>query len=354
MTLVTIDDRAVTIGIEGAGGEVSHYRPELISGGLALCHQTSGARYELQPASGRLWRCDCPAWHWRRSKDRERGCKHVAALMHLMKFLTDFRPLLEPHEEKRFMSELTGSNPELSTVMLRLAEPFVAGEVKFKPAMVSGARALALAYVDARTIQDRLDAVLGVVGWQDEYECLPDGAVVCKLRLRLGEEWITKMDVGSPSEQPDEGDRRKAAFSDALKRAAVKFGVGRYLYRLPSQWVDWDVNKRQFRQMPRLVQPQAAPVRPVPSHPVAQAKPHAAPPADGSQLEQRLAVADQKATAEGFAAAGELTGHVVDYASREGGIRDLPMAHWPAPMVAAAWQELLRRWNELRGAARTA
>jgi hypothetical protein len=41
------------------------------------------------------------------------------------------------------------------------------------------------------------------------------------------------MDVGGPSEQPDEGDRVKAAFSDALKRAAVKFGIGRYLYRLP-------------------------------------------------------------------------------------------------------------------------
>lgn len=133
-----------------------------------------------------------------------------------------------------------------------LAAPFDPREVKFKPAAVSGNRALALAYVDARVIQDRLDHVLGVSGWQDEYECLPDGSVVCRLRLRLGDEWITKMDVGGPSEQPDEGDRRKAAFSDALKRAAVKFGIGRYLYRLPSQWVDYDVQKRRFAKMPVL------------------------------------------------------------------------------------------------------
>src|SRR5262245_26201280 len=118
----------------------------------------------------------------------------------------------------------------------QLAAPFRANEVRFKPAVVSGNRALALADVDARAIQDRLDNVLGVAGWQDDYECLPDGSVVCRLRLRLGEEWITKMDVGGPSEQPDEGDRRKAAFSDALKRAAVKFGVGRYLYRLAPMW----------------------------------------------------------------------------------------------------------------------
>src|SRR6266516_3728599 len=83
----------------------------------------------------------------------------------------------------------------------RLAEPFELSEVRFKPAVVSGNRALALAYVDARAIQDRLDDVLGVAGWQDDYECLPDGSVVCRLRLRLGHEWITKMDVGGPSAQ---------------------------------------------------------------------------------------------------------------------------------------------------------
>jgi hypothetical protein len=58
--------------------------------------------------------------------------------------------------------------------------------------------------------------------------------------------------VGSPSEQPDGGDRLKAAFSDALKRAAVKFGVGRYLYRLPAQWVDYDAQKRRFARTPEM------------------------------------------------------------------------------------------------------
>src|SRR4051794_9993412 len=85
------------------------------------------------------------------------------------------------------------------TLTEQLAQPFNADEVKFKPGVISGNRALALPYVDARVIQDRLDEVLGVAGWQDEYECLPDGAVVCRLRLRLGEEWITKMDVGGQS-----------------------------------------------------------------------------------------------------------------------------------------------------------
>src|SRR5579884_4021841 len=136
--------------------------------------------------------------------------------------------------------------------MEALAAPFGAGEMRLRPGAVSGNRALALPYVGARGIQDRLDDVLGVTGWQDEYECLPEGSVVCRLRLRIGDEWITKMDVGGQSEQPDEGDRRKAAFSDALKRAAVKFGIGRYLYRLPAQWVDYDSHKRQFVRTPTL------------------------------------------------------------------------------------------------------
>jgi hypothetical protein len=115
-----------------------------------------------------------------------------------------------------------------------------------------GEWALANRYFDARAVQDRLDAVFGVDGWQDRYDLLPDGSAVCRLRCRVGERWVVKSDVGSPSEQPYEGERHKAAFSDALKRAAVKFGIGRYLYRLPRQWVDWDAQKRQCACVPTL------------------------------------------------------------------------------------------------------
>jgi hypothetical protein len=66
------------------------------------------------------------------------------------------------------------------------------------------------------------------------------------------------MDVGSESEQPDSGDRRKSAFSDALKRAAVKFGVGRFLYSFPSVWVDYDPRTR------RIVTPPVIPVELLP------------------------------------------------------------------------------------------
>jgi len=143
-------------------------------------------------------------------------------------------------------------NDDVKAIAAALARPFDPRLVKWKPSVVKGNRCLAMAYIDARTVMERLDDVLGVENWQDRYTLLPDRSVVCRLRLKLGGEWVGKSDVGNPSERPDEGDRLKAAFSDALKRAAVKFGVGRYLYRLTASWVDFDPVKKQIAHPPQL------------------------------------------------------------------------------------------------------
>jgi hypothetical protein len=124
--------------------------------------------------------------------------------------------------------------------------------VRFRPLIVKGNRALAVAFVDSRAIMHRLDSVFGIAGWQDSYVLVAGGSVVCTLRVKIDDEWIAKTDIGSPSEQPDAGDKLKAAFADSLKRAAVKLGIGRYLYRLPAQWVDYDPQTKQFKQTPAL------------------------------------------------------------------------------------------------------
>lgn len=135
-----------------------------------------------------------------------------------------------------------------------LLRPFEPSEVKWKAQTTNQdkTRALAVAFVDARVVMDRLDDAFGPDGWQDAYAPQPDGSVLCTLRCRFGGEWVSKQDVGGQSEQPDEHDKDKAAVSDALKRTAVKFGVGRYLYRLPSVWVDYDAKKRQLASTPGL------------------------------------------------------------------------------------------------------
>jgi hypothetical protein len=93
---------------------------------------------------------------------------------------------------------------------------------------------------------NRLDKVCGIAGWRDDFEVLPCGAVVCTLSLLVGGAWISKQDAGSPSEQPDEHDRVKAAFSDALKRAASKWSVGRYLRYLKPTWAPYDPIRKQI------------------------------------------------------------------------------------------------------------
>ena len=96
----------------------------------------------------------------------------------------------------------------------------------------NGDKALALAYIDARDVMDRLDAVCGPENWQDRYE-FHGARTVCYLSIRIGNEWITKADGAGDSDVEAE----KGAISDALKRAAVKWGIGRYLYSIESPWV---------------------------------------------------------------------------------------------------------------------
>jgi len=211
-----------------------------------------------------------------------------------------------------------------------LSEPFDPKDVKFKPQSVKGNSALALAYIDCRVVQDRLDAVVGVDGWTDEYEILPEGSVVCKLRLKLGDLWITKSDVGSPSEQPDGGDRLKAAFSDALKRAAVKFGIGRYLYRLSAVWADYDPAKRQFVQPPQL----PAWARPSPALTPSPAPKSASLPDSGPELHRRLTTFEARLVGQNLCEPGNLLEYVSKAGEQAGFSSEITT--WPSQAISSA------------------
>jgi len=116
-----------------------------------------------------------------------------------------------------------------------LKRPFPIGSVSFRKGP-GGSKELA--YITARDVMQRLDDVFGVDGWSDEYDYI-GGRMICKLKCRFGDTWITKSD-GADDTQIEGA---KGGISDALKRAAVKFGIGRYLYhpgafngRQPSAW----------------------------------------------------------------------------------------------------------------------
>jgi hypothetical protein len=122
----------------------------------------------------------------------------------------------------------------MSDIFEQLASPFDPSEVDWRVGSTTKdkAKGMALAYIDARTVMDRLDTVCGPAGWQNRY-VLNGTKTVCEIGIKCGDEWVWKADGAGDSDIEAE----KGALSDAFKRAAVRWGIGRYLYNLKSPWV---------------------------------------------------------------------------------------------------------------------
>ncbi len=94
-----------------------------------------------------------------------------------------------------------------------------------------------VAYIDARDVQDLLDEVCGQDGWQCKYE-EHKGNLFCSIGIREFfncedrtdktdlSDWVWKSDCGTESNV----EKQKGEASDAFKRAAVMWGIGRFLY----------------------------------------------------------------------------------------------------------------------------
>lgn len=125
-----------------------------------------------------------------------------------------------------------------------LFSPFPPGMVEWRVGSTTAdkTKGMALAYIDARAVMDRLDAVCGVDGWQNRYTHT-QGKTVCEIGIRVGTEWIWKSDGAGDTDVEAE----KGALSDAFKRAAVRWGVGRYLYDLEAVWVDLEPAGKSYR-----------------------------------------------------------------------------------------------------------
>jgi hypothetical protein len=126
----------------------------------------------------------------------------------------------------------------MSELFKRLAAPFSPDLVQWKPQTFSEDKnkALAVAYLDARNIMDRLDEVLGPTNWQVHYS-FEGNTIVCVLYFRnpdMEDEWLNRVGV-SGKEDDANGPAGQATVS--FKRAAVQLGIGRYLYGLKNQWV---------------------------------------------------------------------------------------------------------------------
>lgn len=106
-----------------------------------------------------------------------------------------------------------------------LRRPFTPAAIKFKVQAqwpkTNPTGALIVPYIDARLAAGRLNAVIPDK-WSTQFKPDGEGNLICHLTV----DGVTRSDIGSDY-------KGKGLWSDALKRAAVHFGVGESLYVLP-------------------------------------------------------------------------------------------------------------------------
>jgi len=183
-----------------------------------------------------------------------------------------------------------------------LKEPFPESEINVRVGVTfkGGSSGIALPYIDARQVMDRLDDVVGAQNWSDSYKVVDNQSVVCELTIN----GITKSDAGqsTPDGSSGRGENKalKAAVSDAFKRAAVKWGIGQFLYSLPTQFENLKDKKfiRNQRAIVRDILRKSGLILEVPGkspQPAPQATPKTTPPAK-AQPDSKELTSQQKAS----------------------------------------------------------
>lgn len=126
--------------------------------------------------------------------------------------------------------------------MKKFLEPFPASDIDWRLQSCGEKNGKfwgkALAYITSRAVQERLDEVCGPDGWKTEIK--KDGdAYLCILSIRVEHEdgtveWLSRTDGADSTDI----EAVKGGISGAIKRAAVQFGIGRYLYNLKESWAN--------------------------------------------------------------------------------------------------------------------
>jgi hypothetical protein len=136
----------------------------------------------------------------------------------------------------------------IKELMAHLAAPFPADAISWRVGSTTKdkKKGMALAYISARDVMNRLDSACGSFGWQSEHIVAADGKkVTCRIGIRHPEngEWIWKSDGAGETDVEGE----KGSYSDSLKRAAVAWNIGRYLYDAESPWVELEAAGNSYK-----------------------------------------------------------------------------------------------------------
>lgn len=128
-----------------------------------------------------------------------------------------------------------------------LTAPFPNGDIEWRVSATTQdkKKGLAVPYVTNRAIQNRLDDTVGIDGWHNEFKPWKDEkAQLCGISIYFPhlKQWLTKWDGADDSDF----ESVKGGLSDSMKRAAVEWGVGRYLYGMTQVWVKIEQRGKGF------------------------------------------------------------------------------------------------------------
>ena len=134
---------------------------------------------------------------------------------------------------------------DANTIKRELAVPFAPEDLEWRLQQTTKEkdRGMAVAYVTNRAIQDRLDDVVGPENWHNDYKpwhaAGKKESQICGISIYNEDrkEWITKWDGAEDTDI----EAIKGGLSDSMKRAAVQWGIGRYLYKLEGVWVSTEI-----------------------------------------------------------------------------------------------------------------
>lgn len=143
----------------------------------------------------------------------------------------------------------------------KLAEPFPQEDIEWFIGATTKdkTKGLAIPFITNRAVMERLDEVCGPDRWRNEYKTLGEREIydnnnqvtgkkssqLCGISIWSDsqKEWITKWDGAEESDI----EAIKGSLSSAMKRAAVQWGIGRYLYYLESPWVEIEQQGRSHK-----------------------------------------------------------------------------------------------------------
>lgn len=126
----------------------------------------------------------------------------------------------------------------------KLSAPFLPSEIEWRIGATNKDKTsgIALPYITNRAIMNRLDDTVGITNWKNEFY-IQDKSKICGISIRINDEWITKYDGADDTNI----EATKGGISNAMKRAAVQWGIGRYLYKLPTMWVGIEPNGKSYK-----------------------------------------------------------------------------------------------------------